>query len=168
MGYHASTAGDRIGIYPESTDDELENKVDYSADLFLVGHTHQPLIRQFNNTIISNVGSVGLPFDGDKRAAYGQFQYNNQKWKGEIIRVEYDLSAASKDYYETGFIPEGGPLAELVLAELKLGWPQLSSWFRLYESSVMAEEISAKQAVESFLKNPSIEQIRHDIPMSYP
>jgi predicted phosphodiesterase len=168
VGYHASTAGDRVGIYPESTPGELKEKIDDSANLFLVGHTHQPLIRLYNDTIISNVGSIGLPFDGDKRAAYGQFIYHNKEWKGEIIRVEYDLSEASKDYHETGFIPDGGPMAELILAELKLGWPQLSSWFGRYESLVMSGELSVKKAVESFLQNPSVEQVRTNIPMSFP
>jgi predicted phosphodiesterase len=167
-GYHASTAGDRIGIYPQTSNKEFEEKVDTEADLFLVGHTHQPLIKCYNNTIICNVGSVGLPFDGDKRAAYGQFTYSRGTWEGKIVRVEYDLSAASNDYYETGFIPTGGPMAELILAELKLGWPQLSVWFQRYENAVLAGEISLIKAVESFLLNPSIEEIRTDIPMRYP
>jgi predicted phosphodiesterase len=165
---HASTAGDRIGIYPHSTDDELVDKVDPEADLFMVGHTHQPLIRSYQNVIVTNVGSVGLPFDGDKRAAYAQFTYQDHQWRGNIIRVAYDLSAAAKDYYKTGFISEGGPMAEMILAELKLGWPQLSSWFRRYETRVLAGQISLTKAVEEFLINPHIEEIRDDRSMSYP
>ena len=166
--FHASTAGDRIGIYPRSTEDELIQKVDLESDLFLVGHTHQPLIRPFRDMIISNVGSVGLPFDGDKRAAYAQFTYNIDQWTGNIIRLEYDLSAAARDYQETGFILEGGPMAEMILAELKLGWPQLLSWFKRYESNVLAGQISLEKAVKEFLINPNIEQPRNDISMSYP
>mgnify|MGYP001823641010 CR=1 FL=1 len=166
--FHASSAGDRVGIYPDSTEKELENKVDHKADLFLVGHTHQPLIRPFRNMIISNVGSVGLPFDGDKRGAYAQFTYHGDRWSGEIIRVEYDLPAAVQDFLDTNFIPEGGPMAEIILAELKLGWPQLSSWFRRYEERVLAGEISLVNAVDLFLKNPHIEQARDDTAMSYP
>lgn len=167
-GVHASIIGDRVGIYPDSTDEELTKKVDAEADLFLVGHTHQPLIRSFQDTIICNVGSVGLPFDGNKKAAYAQFTHNKGHWSGDIVRVDYDLSIAAKDYLDSGFIPEGGPLADLVLAEHKLGWPQLSLWFKRYEKGVLAEEISLDQAVEELLQNPSIEKIRHDIPMSYP
>jgi hypothetical protein len=126
------------------------------------------LIKSFQDKIISNVGSVGLSFDGDKRAAYAQFTYHNGKWSGEIIRVEYDLSSAARDYHETGFIPEAGPLAELVLAELKLGWPQLSCWFQQYERSVLSGVITLKKAVNDYLLAPSIEQVRQGIPMSYP
>jgi len=167
-GVHASTVGNRVGIYPDSTDEELIKKVDAEADLFLVGHTHQPLIRPFQDTIVCNVGSVGLPFDGNKRAAYAQLTHDKGNWSGGIVRVDYDLSTAAKDYLDTGFIPEGGPLADLVLAELKLGWSQLSPWFKRYEEVVLTGEISLDQAVEELLHDPRIEMIRHDIPMSFP
>jgi len=166
--FHASSAGDRIGIYPGSTEEELRNKVDPEADLFLVGHTHQPIIRLFQNTVFNKVESVGLPFDGDKRGAYAQFTYHKDQWRGEITRVEYDLPAAVEDFQTSGFIPDGGPLAEIILAELKLGWPQLSSWFRRFESAVLTGEITLQDAVEEFLKYPHIEQARNDTAMSFP
>jgi putative phosphoesterase len=166
-GLHASAAGDRIGIYPDSTETDLENLVDSKVDVFLVGHTHQPFIKSFQETIVVNVGSVGLPFDGDKRSAYAQITYDQRGWSGEIIRLDYDLSAAARDYEISGLIPDGGPLAELVLAELKLGWPQLSHWFRRYEEGIIRGEINLDQAVAEYLKNPSIEKTRNDIPMIY-
>jgi putative phosphoesterase len=165
---HASTAGERVGIYPDSTADELKGLVDLEADIFLVGHTHQPLVKTLQDTIIINAGSVGLPFDGDKRAAYAQISRTAGSWKVDITRIDYDLSAAIRDFEESGFLYEGGPLAELVLAEMKLGWPQLNHWFRRYKRAVLAGEIGLDQAVRDFLLNPSIEQIGTDIPMSYP
>jgi putative phosphoesterase len=167
-GLHASTAGDRVGIYPDSSGSDLENLVDTKADVFLIGHTHQPFIKKFRGTLVINAGSVGLSFDGDKRAAYAQITLGKKGWAGEIIRIDYDLQAAVGDYEQSGFIPDGGPLAELVLAELKLGWPQLSHWFRQYESRVLDGDISLDHAVAEYLQNPSIEQIRTDIPMLYP
>ena len=62
---HASLLGNRDGIYPETDDAELAAKVDGGARLFAVGHTHRPLIRDLGGTLVVNVGSVGLPFDGD-------------------------------------------------------------------------------------------------------
>ena len=167
-GLHASAAGDRVGIYPDSSISDLENLVDSTADAFLVGHTHQPFMKLFQRTVLINVGSVGLPFDGDKRASYAQITHNKTDWNGEIVRIEYDLPAAVVDFDLSGFIPEGGPLAELVLAELKLGWPQLSSWFRKYEASVLRGDISLDQAVAEYLQNPHVELIRSDIAMVYP
>ncbi len=159
---HASTAGDRVGIYPNSSESDLDHLVDPEADLFLVGHTHQPLIRDYQGTTVINVGSVGLPFDGDTRAAYAQISYTGNHWRGEICRVKYDLESSKKDFFETGFIPESGPLADLVLAELELGWPQLSHWFRHYEKAVLDHKISPADAVREFLKNPNIEYLNKD------
>lgn len=167
-GLHASIAGDRVGIYPNSSAEELADLVDQNANLFLVGHTHQPLIKRHQDLLLANVGSVGLSFDGDKRAAYGQFMLNTSSWSGEIMRVEYDLAAAARDFYDSGFIIEGGPLANLILAELDLGWPQLSDWFQRYEFPVRRGEIDLTKAVDQYLENPNIEEIRDDIPMAYP
>lgn len=154
---HASTAGDRIGIYPNTPAADLPGLIPVDARLFLVGHTHQPLVRTYRGTTIVNAGSVGLPFDGDTRAGYAQLTYQQGTWQGKITRVEYDLRAAEEDFYSTGFIPEGGPLAELILAELKLGWPQLGKWFRKFEKPVRQDQIGLQDAVYEFLKNPNIE-----------
>ena len=166
--WHASTAGDRIGIYPDTPEIELVNLIDPNANLFLVGHTHQPLVRKFNGALIINVGSVGLPFDGDKRAAYAQVIHHQDHWQIDIKRIDYDLPAATEDFYQTDFIPQGGPLAELVLAELKLGWPQLSHWFKRYQEAILQGEITIDEAVADHLKNPHVENIRSDIITTYP
>jgi predicted phosphodiesterase len=154
---HASTASDRIGIYPETPGPDLPGLIDQDANLYLVGHTHQPFVRKWENTTIINTGSVGLPFDGDVRATYAQLTYQNQSWQGEIVRIDYDRKAAEDDFHSSGFIPEGGTIADLVLAELQLGWPQLGKWFTRYERAVLAGEISLEKAVAEFLLNPNIE-----------
>lgn len=154
---HASTAGERIGIFPNTPAAKLPELVPTSSRLFLVGHTHQPLVRKFENTTIVNAGSIGLPFDGDTRAGYAQLCFRDGEWQGEIIRLDYDLRSAEADYYGSGFIPEGGPLAELILAELRLGWPQLGKWFTRFEQPFRQGLISLEDAVYEFLKNPNIE-----------
>jgi putative phosphoesterase len=160
---HASTAGDRVGIYPDTPDSDLPGLIDQAANLFVVGHTHQPFIRTWGRTTVINAGSVGLPFDGDIRPAYAQLTYHNQAWQGKIIRVDYDRVAAEQDFHQSGFIPEGGALADLILAEMQLGWPQLSKWFKQYEAAVLAEEISLEKAVAEFLLHPNIEFINPDL-----
>ncbi len=154
---HASTAGDRIGIYPNTPDSQMAGLIPDETRLFLVGHTHQPLVRTFQKTLVINTGSVGLPFDGDRRAAYAQIEYENDTWQGEVIRLPYDLGSAEEDFQRSGFIPEGGPMANLILAELQLGWPQLGKWYREYEMAIRDGKIGIKDAVYEFLKNPNIE-----------
>ena len=165
---HASTAGDRVGIYPYSSAEELTDLVDLESNLFLIGHTHQPLVKPFQETLVVNVGSVGLPFDGDQRAAYAQLEWTGQGWQAEIVRVPYDLSAAADDFSETGFLSEGGPLAEIILTELKLGWPQLNHWFRRFEIPVLQEEISLEDAVKEYQINPHREEPNRDVLLRFP
>lgn len=154
---HASLGGIRVGIYPKTSPEEIMDLIDPGADLFLVGHTHQPLIQRVNETLVVNAGSIGLPFDGDTRAGYAQITFQNNKWHGKIIRIEYDLKAAIEDFYTTQFISSGGPLAKLVLTELKIAWPQLSHWFKRYEKSVLNQTISVEEAVMLYLENPNYE-----------
>jgi predicted phosphodiesterase len=154
---HASTAGDRIGIYPTTPAADLPGLIPADAGAFVVGHTHQPLVRHFQGTTIVNAGSVGLPFDGDTRPGYARLTYHKGEWQAEITRLEYDRKAAEEDFYNSGFIPEGGPLAELILAELQLGWPQMGKWFKRFEKPYRQNQISLQDAVYEFLKNPNIE-----------
>ena len=154
IGVHASLGGIRVGIYPDHGQKEIQNLIDPSADIFLVGHTHQPLVRKVGNTLVINAGSIGLPFDGDTRTGYAQLVQKNGEWRAKIVRFDYDIAAARDDLYNTSFIPEGGPLANLVQTELDIAWPQLSSWFKRYETLVMEGEIEIEKAVQEFLKNP--------------
>jgi hypothetical protein len=122
--------------------------------VFITGHTHRPLVRTLNGTLVVNAGSVGLPFDGDNRAGYAQLTYANGKWQAKIIRLEYDLGAALRDFDEAGFIEGGGSLAELVRLELRTGLSQLYPWMERYRDAVLNGEISVEQAVSEFLVRP--------------
>jgi putative phosphoesterase len=60
------------------------------ADYVLVGHSHLQFMLYSGHTTIINPGSVGLPRDGDPRAAYAIITED-----GPILRrVEYDVDAA--------------------------------------------------------------------------
>jgi diadenosine tetraphosphatase ApaH/serine/threonine PP2A family protein phosphatase len=152
---HASLKGSRVGIYPKTSEENLLNLIQTEANLFLVGHTHQPLVRTIHQTTVVNAGSIGLPFDGDTRAGYAQITRHRNQWKAKIIRLRYNFHGAIEDFYNTSFIPEGGPLTKLVLTELKIAWPQLSHWFRKYENAYLNGEISLEEAVARHLKNPN-------------
>jgi diadenosine tetraphosphatase ApaH/serine/threonine PP2A family protein phosphatase len=51
------------------------------------GHIHRPFVRQLGQMTVANAGSVGLPWDGDPRAAYLLMDDGVP----EIIRVRYDV-----------------------------------------------------------------------------
>lgn len=148
---HASMRGNRDGIYPETSDDELELQIGQPPALFCVGHTHRPLIRKIGKTLVVNAGSVGLPFDGDRRLSYAQLIHKRGKWDAKIIRLEYDLKAAENDFYLTGYIEEAGPLSKLVLIELMYAKSQLYNWARLFQSRALKGEISMHESVGKYL-----------------
>ncbi|MEN8173232.1 MAG: metallophosphoesterase family protein, partial [Chloroflexota bacterium] len=91
---HASMLGNRIGIYPELDDAGLRKRIIPAPAVLVVGHTHRPLIRQIDETLVVNVGAAGLPFDHDTRPGYGQLRLMNGKWEAEIVRIHYDIEAA--------------------------------------------------------------------------
>ncbi len=143
--------GNRDGIYPETTNETLKVQIAHPPSLFCVGHTHRPLIRSYNGTLVVNVGSAGLPFDGDQRPSYARIIWQNGKWDADLVRVEYDVQAAERDFYYTGYLDGGGPLVQLVLIELRHACSQLYNWSRLYQEQALQGEISMDKAVQEYL-----------------
>ncbi len=150
---HGTKIGNRDGIAHCTTDGELTAKVGQDYDFFITSHTHQPLIRQFNKTLILNTGSVGSPFDGDKRSSYGRFWLSQQQWKMKIQRVSYDHQAAINDYYSSGFLEQCGELPKLMLRELELAKSLMGGWMHQYSQAVLAKELTFESAVQQHLAN---------------
>ena len=156
---HASMRGNRDGIYPDTTAEQLEEKLKLESargenrlpGLICVGHTHRPVVRQLNGTLVVNVGSAGLPFDGDTRPAYAQCVWNRGRWNANIVRLDYDLKHAERDFYETGYAYDAGPLVDLVLIELRYAHSQLYGWSKRYQQRAAQGEISMRESVRQFL-----------------
>jgi predicted phosphodiesterase len=149
---HASMRHIRDGIYMTTPDDALREQIGLPAPgLFCVGHTHQPLIRALDKTLVVNVGAAGMPFDGDWHPSYAQLEYRSGHWHAEIIRLGYDRAAAVRDFELSGFLDEAGPLARVVRRELQIAQGQLHSWIHQYEKAVLAGEMTMEQSVNDFL-----------------
>ena len=60
--------------------------------LLVLGHTHEQFVRTVDGTTIVNPGSVGLPKDGDAKAAYAVIE------DGEVTlrRTAYDIREAAR------------------------------------------------------------------------
>ena len=150
---HASMLGTRDGVYRLTPDAELLAKIGEPApSLFVVGHTHQPLVRRLNNTLVVNAGATGMPFDDDWRVSYAQLTLDRGEWEAEIVRLEYDRPQAERDFFDTGFIDGGGPLTRIMLRELQLATGMLYTFFKLYEQRVIAGELTLVRAVDLFLE----------------
>ena len=148
---HASLRGNRVGIYPEIAPAELDPLVDRAASLFGVGHTHRPLLRRHGATLVVNAGSVGLPFDGDRRAGYVRAEAHSGGWQVAIHRVTYDWQSAHRDYAGGEFAAASGQIGRVICRELELAQPLLAKWTARYEQAVLERAISMEQAVTDFL-----------------
>lgn len=71
LACHASPISDVRSFFPEAAPDEDELLAGVTPPRLIFGHTHLAFIRRRDDGIeLVNPGSVGMPFDGDPRAAY--------------------------------------------------------------------------------------------------
>lgn len=99
--WHASPRDDVSGFLPDPVADEADLLEDRTPRLLVVGHTHLPMQRDVvrrdgGTTTIVNPGSVGLPFDGDPRAAYALLHDDGRV---ERRRVDYDRDRTIAEHH---------------------------------------------------------------------
>jgi diadenosine tetraphosphatase ApaH/serine/threonine PP2A family protein phosphatase len=90
---HASPLSDVRSFFPEPAPDEEELLDGVTEQRLVFGHTHLPFSRSSANGIeLINPGSVGVPLDGDTRAAYALLHDGGEI---EHRRVDYDAPASA-------------------------------------------------------------------------
>jgi diadenosine tetraphosphatase ApaH/serine/threonine PP2A family protein phosphatase len=90
---HASPISDVRSFMPDPAEDEDELLAGVSETRLVFGHTHLPFRRLGARGIeLINPGSVGMPFDGDVRAAYALLHEDGSV---EHRRVAYDHEASA-------------------------------------------------------------------------
>ena len=94
---HASPVSDVRSFLPEPAGDEQELLAGVSERRLVFGHTHLPFRRSANGVELVNPGSVGMPLDGDPRAAYALVVDGGEL---EHRRVEYEHRSAAVDLRE--------------------------------------------------------------------
>ena len=150
---HGSLAGNRDGISSSVPDSDLPGRVPDDVALFVTAHTHKPLERTFRGVRILNVGSVGSPFDGDPRSCYARIEHSNSGWKTELVRIEYDRERAARDFRQTGFLEQGGPLASFIFEEWRRARLMMPLFKQRYQKPLVQGDIELGQAVADFLKS---------------
>jgi predicted phosphodiesterase len=71
----------------DAPDDEMARAYAVlGAQQVVYGHIHQPFVRRLSAFTVANSGAVGLPYDGDPRAAYAVVDGD----RVEVRRVPYD------------------------------------------------------------------------------
>ncbi|MGI8428306.1 MAG: metallophosphoesterase family protein, partial [Solirubrobacteraceae bacterium] len=90
---HASPISDLRSFAPDQSDEDDELLGDTRERRVVFGHTHVQFVRGGPaGAELVNPGSVGMPFDGDPRAAYGLLHDDGRL---ELRRVGYDHGASA-------------------------------------------------------------------------
>jgi predicted phosphodiesterase len=111
---HGSPRADDESFAPQAQEGEERLLAGVRDRLVVFGHSHQQFRRPGpENTELLNPGSVGMPLDGDVRAAWavrdddGEFGFR---------RTEYDVQRAADAYREMG-----GPFGEMTSRRIERG-----------------------------------------------
>jgi predicted phosphodiesterase len=102
---------------PEASDAELQSIYDTLGQrIAIYGHIHRPYVRNLPGLVVANSGSVGLPYDGDRRASYLLLD----EFEPVVRRVEYDVDRELRALSTWGL-----PHADWVAKILETGYPQM-------------------------------------------
>jgi predicted phosphodiesterase len=97
--WHGSPVSDVRSFTPEPGDDEAQLLQGVTEARLIFGHTHLPFARAATTgaTELVNPGSVGMPLDGDHRAAYALLREDGTI---EHRRVAYDHAAVTSALHD--------------------------------------------------------------------
>ena len=148
--FHGSPRSYREGI-GEWTPSEVLDTHFHSIDepLLVCAHTHRPLVREVGDGLIVNVGSVGMPFNGDWRAQYAVFIHKPSGWDVEFRQVEYDRDSFLRDYETSGFLARGDITALLHKMEVEQARPFVVPFLKWTEAT---ERSPRFESLDEFLE----------------
>jgi diadenosine tetraphosphatase ApaH/serine/threonine PP2A family protein phosphatase len=89
---HGSPVSDMRSFFPDPLPGDAELLDGAQERRVLFGHTHLQFTRHHDAVELVNPGSVGMPFDGDPRAAYALVHDDDRV---ELRRVAYDHEAVA-------------------------------------------------------------------------
>ena len=100
---HGSPRHVRDAVTADTPVEELEAMFQgESCRLAFSGHSHRPVIRETPRRRLVNVGSVGMPLDGDRRASYAVVERDGVGWSIHLRRTPFDVDAAVRALVESG------------------------------------------------------------------
>lgn len=112
---HATPRGDEEVLRPETPEDAVATMLDGEpARLIVGGHVHLQFLRPVGAWTWLNPGSVGLPFDGDRRAAWAILHEGGV----DLRRTPYDVEGVV-----AAVEASGSPVAETVARRLREAAP---------------------------------------------
>jgi predicted phosphodiesterase len=97
--YHGSPRSYEDFVYATTADDEVASMLDgVRAPVLALGHTHFQMVRRYDDVLIVNPGSVGLPFARRARvmamspwAEYGILSVEDGRFSVDLRRTAFDV-----------------------------------------------------------------------------
>jgi predicted phosphodiesterase len=155
---HGSPRSNAEGFFPSTRDERALDMLGKPMPRVLCcGHTHLPLQRQVGPTRVFNVGSVGFPFDGDLRAAYGIVNWSEGEWSTELRRVPYSVEAVVESVASPEFNQGLGPMAKIIQRELETARPHLTLFTLTFLPRVRSGELAIYEALDEYLAHSQAE-----------
>lgn len=112
---HAAPWSAHVTVSPDAPEEDARKMLDEpQAACTAYGHIHHAYRRDVGAGLLTSVGSVGAPMDGDWRAAYVVLTNDGQGWNVEFRRVPYDIEAA-----QASLLASTLPERETIAAELR-------------------------------------------------
>jgi diadenosine tetraphosphatase ApaH/serine/threonine PP2A family protein phosphatase len=99
------------GITPDMPESDWQKLIEYMRSENVVqvfcGHTHRPFYKETDELLICNIGSAGMPLDGDPRPSWVMMTKDDSGNESAFIRrVAYNISSTlqlidgTPDYYD--------------------------------------------------------------------
>ena len=82
-------------IYPDSPESIVKRCAKDHFDVIIMGHTHYPMVKHINSTVIINPGSVGQPRNNIPGADWAILDLNTLDV--QLKHVQYDISAVAEE-----------------------------------------------------------------------
>ncbi len=146
---HGTPESNNHGIGPWTSDGRMQEHLEsVERSVLVCARTRRPLERRFAAGTILNTGSVGLPFNRDRRAQYLVLEGSPDDIVAGFRCVEYDLEETFAICARSGFLTAGGATAQLLLLELRQAAPFLVPFMAWTRSEGLGQGV---EDIEAFL-----------------
>ena len=150
--FHGSPRSEWDSIKAYTAEEMLREMFSGVSERFLIrGHNHSPQVRLWDDRMIVNCGSVGLPVDYNPSAQYLILEQNRNGWRIRHQSVPYDIDAALNRFHETGYLEATGPMGRLFMRSLATATTQIMPFLRYYKTWSEESDLTLTEAVDRFL-----------------
>lgn len=99
--FHGTIDSNRVGMYPdEAITNSYMNKS--KSDIIICAHTHYQFLYEYNNKILLNPGSVGLPLGSGGKSQYAVLENNKWDVHIQLIQQDYSKDKICRDFETSG------------------------------------------------------------------